>query len=205
MNIHAPKWPQPSLFPIARRTTYDDHSVLLWADGSFTTAFGTRIDGLPFRARSGVDREHWLLMGDVGIYERHELPQLWAAARWASKRTALPGDMRARFAALSSPALPRLAWEVTDIDHRGVVRERRADLPRLLFPGRYTIFHNPGAVKPYGLWSAVQRYAPGGCREALEIVQTFKNLRGVWEWLYDERRLNDEAAFTAVRAQEGGR
>lgn len=174
---------------IARRVTHDGVAVCLWDDGALTGALGPRLRGLPMGGRaSAIEmRAGWLLMGDVGIYDAGELGRLYRAALWAAKRDGLPGAMRARFA---EPGLPELVWEVESADSRGTTTERRCTLPRVVWPGSYTIIDEVNRKPRYGLWRLVYGTTIGAVsRGALEIECRFSTLKELFIHLRTQRDL----------------
>ena len=132
---------------IARRSTADGKHVLLWSDGSLTWALGHAIKGSAFpRTREQSERAlraGWLLLGDVELYDSNEIPTLVKAARWAADRDGLPGTMRARFAALTTPKGPKPVWTVLQTDRDGKPTLRVWRLPRLIWPG-LAVWHERG-------------------------------------------------------------
>ena len=76
---------------MARRTTADGKSVILWSDGTLTSGMGWHIKGSSHTARSAYERKKnieagWLLMGDVELYDYAEVPKLVNAARKAVRQ-----------------------------------------------------------------------------------------------------------------------
>lgn len=132
---------------IARRSTADGKSVLLWNDGSITWAMGYAIKGSPFprteKQRATARRAGGLVLGEVSLYDAAELPTLIAAARWAADRDGLPGTLRARYAALTEPKGPRLVWTVIQADRDGRPTCRVSRLSRLGWPG-LAVWHERG-------------------------------------------------------------
>lgn len=136
---------------IARRSTADGVHVCLWSDGTLTWSLGSIIKGSAnprTRAQSEMAlRAGWLVLGDVALYDADEVPTLIRAARATAKAGSDPGDMRARFVVLTTPAMPG-GWQVISEDWRGVVTERHWRFPRccpmrdlaiLHVRGRYTV------------------------------------------------------------------
>jgi len=170
---------------VATRQTFDGLTVQLWSDGSFGSRFST-IKGLPFRPRKNVAMEAlWRFMDQVELLESDELGQAFEAAT------------RPPLAAQAPKYCP--VWEVTAADWRGVVTERRASLPRLMFPGGYVIFDEPGRRPRYSLWyeKVVQDgfYSSGAGPEerrmpCLVEVSRFVRLSDLFAHLAAEKSLN---------------
>lgn len=125
---------------VARRTTVDSFPVVLWSDGAVTGVFGHALPGVPVtrprtaESRDSALRAGWLFMGEVELYEKTELPALYAACRQVAKRGGDPGDVRALLARDARPTL-RPMWAVTSADRDGRATERVWRLPRLMWPG----------------------------------------------------------------------
>lgn len=165
---------------IARRSTFDGKHVCLWSDGTLTWGLGYVIKGSA-NPRNRAQSEQalaagWLVLGDVEIYDADEVSTLIAAARWTAKRGGLPGDMRARFAALVAPGMPG-GWTELSVDHRGVTLERVWRFPRL------------SAMRDMAIWHVRGRYHV--LARMSGTVDTFTPTGDVCETL--------TAAFAAVR------
>lgn len=103
---------------IARRRTADDKIVLLWDDGSLTSALGAVIRG---SANPRTDEQRaearlagWLVLGEVSLYDADEITPLIKTARALVRRDpgAQPGDLRAAMRRQREAAqLPSPTWE----------------------------------------------------------------------------------------------
>lgn len=74
---------------MAKKKTYDDRVVVFWTDGVVTGGFPyTPIKGsgkpprYTFKRQQYIDAA-WLLAGEVGMYDWHELPAALKAAKQA--------------------------------------------------------------------------------------------------------------------------
>jgi hypothetical protein len=146
---------------VARRTTADGVGVVLWSDGAVSGRLGCKLPGVPVAApRTDEGRRlalaaGWLFMGEVEIYDLDETPALYSACRWAAERNGLPGDVRARMAALAAPAV-RPSWEVVRTDRDGRPTTRVWRLPRVRWPG-------------LAVWDHVSVGASGGRYELMAV------------------------------------
>jgi hypothetical protein len=142
---------------IARRTTFDGKHVCLWSDGSLTWAFGHAIKGSAFpRTAEQTERAlraGWLVIGEVEIHNADDVSDLVAAARFVAERSGLPGDVRARLAAMREPKGPAPVWNVLASDRDGRPTLRVWRLPRLGWPG-LAVWHERGRYE-------VMRALPG--------------------------------------------
>ncbi len=146
---------------VARRSTADGKSVLLWSDGSLTWAHGYVIKGSA-NPRSAAGRElalkaGWLIAGEVCLHDADDVPDLIAAARWTAARDGLPGTVRARLRAMREPKGPRPVWTVLEADRDGRPTLRVWKLPRLGWPG-LAVWHERGRYE-------VMRALPGRGRD----------------------------------------
>lgn len=136
---------------IMRRNTFDGLEVCLWDDGAVTGALGTGLSGVPVRRPRTPEQTHRarvagrLMLGEISIRERADLPDLYRASEKAAKLDAMPGTVRRLFAAAQKPATPRLVWTVLHADTRGQPTERVCRLPRMWWPG-YVVFDFCGSV-----------------------------------------------------------
>ena len=139
---------------IATRRTAEDTIIHLWPNGAITWALGRYVQGSPHprteEQREEALRAGWLVMGEVELYDDHEVPALIAAARWTAKRGGDPGMMRKR---LHAPGVMRLVWTMFSADRDGKAIEEFARLPRLRWPG-LVVFRKRGE---YSLWSEIGR------------------------------------------------
>lgn len=165
---------------ICTRQTFDGLTVQLWSDGTFGSRFST-IPGLPHRRRKAPDMSKlWSFMERVPLLEADELADAFLKA--TEPRASKAPQYRPR-------------WEVTRTDSRGCVTERRASLPRLMFPGGYVIFDEPGTRERYSLWHTETTntgfYAPA-IRPSPHLVRDagFRRLRDLFAHLEAERELN---------------
>lgn len=132
----------PNPHRIARRETFDGARVVLWDNGAVTSDSpgGFAIPGVPIaRPRTPEARElaltaGWLFMGECEIFERDELPALYAACRFVADRGGLPGDVRARVRQMQRAKISPV-WTVTATDRDGRPTAREWRLPRLRWPG----------------------------------------------------------------------
>lgn len=73
--------------PIARRKTADDRTVLLWASGQVTFAFGSAVPGVGAAreawAREADLRAGWAFMGDASLFDASEVGRAVTALRKA--------------------------------------------------------------------------------------------------------------------------
>jgi hypothetical protein len=162
---------------IASRRTSDGVAVVLWSDGSMTGNLGA-LPGLPaVRPRSSAEalRAGWLLLGEVELYERGELADLYAACRWTAQRDGLPGTVRARL-----HRAPRLnpAWTLIETDRDGRPVERFWRLPRMRWPG-LAVWNRVNTTEPY---------------ELMDIISKFRNLEQLSRHLQETSHLNARAA-----------
>lgn len=123
---------------IARGETSDGMAVLLWSDGDLTGALGVRIKGAWRKGRSEAQRAErvragFVLMGELCLFDRSELPALIEASRWAARSDGCPGQVRERaHARLARSRCPlRPSWSVLSADRDGRSRERVWKPPRL--------------------------------------------------------------------------
>lgn len=132
---------------VARRSTADGKSVLLWSHGHLTWRFGEYVRGSAHpRTATQVAAAlaaGWLLLGDVELWEAEEVPTLAAAARQVAARSGLPGDLRKRMAELLEPAGPVPHWTTYQTDRDGKPTVRVWRLPRLTHPG-IVVWHEKG-------------------------------------------------------------
>lgn len=95
---------------MARRMTFDGHAVEFWTDGAVTVR-AHYVKGCG-DARTAEGREQnikaaWLLVGEVSLYEKSELPKAVQAARKAVRMTG--GSAIERFRELMAPPEPKPA------------------------------------------------------------------------------------------------
>lgn len=143
----------PKPHRLAARETSDGKRVELWSTGAVTGGMGFALDGVPIarprsaEARTVALRAGWLLIGEVELWDRAEVPALYAACRRVAARGGEPGDVRAAMAA-KAPHIP-IRWEVLQADRDGETTCRVGTLPRLMWAGvgvwhesgRYEIMH----------------------------------------------------------------
>ena len=85
---------------IAERLTADGARVVAWSDGDVTGKFGLRPRGLG-RPRGGIShaallRTAWLVIGEVELYDWHEVARLVKVARKAVVQNCLVSDAYVR-------------------------------------------------------------------------------------------------------------
>lgn len=157
---------------LAHRQTADGRSVYLHSDGLCLGALGYPIRGLPSRSPQTEDRQRlllragWLLMGEVGIHDAADLPDLHRACLRAASTDGLPDTVRRVLAEIQAPRLT-LEWVVTAADRAGRPTERQARLPRLRWPGLAVIDYCGGAGSSrgrYHLVEVIDRERPDVCR-----------------------------------------
>ena len=160
--------------------------VCLWDDGAITGALGIGIRGVPVSRPKTAEQIHRarstgiLMLGDVCLYDRDELPALYVAARAAAKIDQMPGTMR-RILREQGSRRPSLPWRTERTDARGNVTERSCRLPRMWWPG-IVIFDFCGSVGSargrYQVWRDEKR--DGTCTPT---GFNFATLAELWTYL----------------------
>lgn len=174
---------------LTRRKTSDGISIQLWTDGTLTAGLGVVIKGSPnartpdqVKAALAIGR---LVMGDVELYERDEVPTLIAAARKVAARGGTPGEMREVITKGERPKIhPVWTTQETDRDGRPTLRVWR--LPRLTHPG-LAIWNEVRGSRGRGRYQVMKEignsgtYAPTGVQ--------FHDLDKLAEYLHDTSKL----------------
>jgi len=183
---------QSDAHEIARSHTYDGIAVCLWSDGMVSGLMGFRLRGVPSRrprtpeARENALTAGHLLLGDAGIYDADELPDLYRAAETAAREDALPGTMRDEYARIQKPATPTLIWVVLATDRDGKPTERYAKLPRLSkWPGLviWDFCNGPGSAR--GRYHVMREEHPAGYADKVcyRTGCAFARLTDLWKHL----------------------
>jgi len=122
----------PESHVIARRRTAQGTAVWLFDDGALAS-WADALPGVPVaRPRTPEGRRltldaGWLFVGEVEVYDDHELAALYVAAKRIAKRGGTPGDLRAETARELEPKIT-FHWN-DEGDYRTCV------LPRIEWPG----------------------------------------------------------------------
>lgn len=172
---------------IARRTTADGKTVVLWSDGSLTWGrMGTVIKGSP-HARTPAQKQEareagWRVLGEVELYDAAEVPRLIAAARKVARSGGTPGDVRAEYAR-SGQREQRLTpvWKVYQTDRDGRPKVRVWRLPRLLYGG-IVVWDE---TSPRGRYHVMREIRGTGTLESTGIH--FRDLDKLSAFLLEER------------------
>jgi hypothetical protein len=167
------------------RQTADGITIDLWDDGAVTGALGYRLRGVPVRRPLTPEAQHrartagLLLLGEVCLWKREDVPDLYRAAERAARLDGLPGTVR-RLMRETRNAPPAIAlhWTVVAADRNGRPLERVCRLPRLWWPG-YVVFDFCGSVGSargrYVLMEDKQRN--GTCTQTGFAFGTLRDLR----------------------------